>query len=107
MSLTPYIPAIIMFSITALIVGLCCLPMLFSSRSKLLNFYWAGFWGFIAMIAATAGGEQGLLLAGIDLLHVTEPLKVSMTLCFVLFVVFGWFRLTGTAIVTVAKRIFA
>ena len=105
MSFTPFIPAIIMFSVTALIVGLCCLPLLFSSRSKLLNFYWAGFWGFIAMIAATAGGEQGLLLAGVDILHITGPLKVSMTLCFVLFVVFGWFRLTSAALVATVRRV--
>lgn len=105
MSLTPILPSLIMFSITVVIVGLCCLPTLLSSKSSLLNFYWAGFWGFIAMIAVVAGGEQTLMLSGYDAPGPIHQVKMILTLCFVLFVVFAWFRLSGAMLVATVRRI--
>jgi hypothetical protein len=50
------------------------------------------------MIAAFSGGSETLQSFHYDVGKVPMALLSSLTVCFVLFVVFGWFRLSFSAI---------
>ncbi|MEM9601183.1 MAG: hypothetical protein AAF926_09180 [Pseudomonadota bacterium] len=105
MSLSAYLPALIMFSITVSFVSLCFLPATFERRSKLVNFYWVGFWLFLGLIAAISGATQTVLLAGMDADFLALRLQTAATLCFVIFVMFAWLRLSGAAFMAGARRL--
>lgn len=105
MSLSSLIPALIMFAITVTIVTLCFLPATYERKSPLLNFYWVGLWMFIGLIAAIAGGEQTVMLAGLESPDLAIRLQRSVSVCFVLFVIFAWFRLSGAALVAGVRRL--
>ncbi|GHA83460.1 hypothetical protein GCM10009069_03440 [Algimonas arctica] len=105
MSFTPYLPSLIMFTITVVVVGLCFLPATYERKSPLLNFYWVGLWLFIGLIAAIAGGEQTVMLAGMESPELALRLQTSVSVCFVFFVVFAWFRLSGAALVAGVRRL--
>lgn len=105
MSITPFLPPLIMFTITVVVVALCFLPATYERKSPLLNFYWVGLWLFIGLIAAVAGGEQTVILAGFESPAFAIRLQTSVSICFVIFVVFAWFRLSGAALVAGARRI--
>lgn len=107
MSFTQLLPSLIMLAITVVIVTLCYLPTRLKTPSPLVNFYWVGTWFFIGLIAAVAGGEQVAILAGYESPELAMRLKTSATLCFVIFVMFGWFRLSGAALVAGVRRILA
>lgn len=94
-----------MFTITVVVVALCFLPATYERKSPLLNFYWVGLWIFIGLIAAIAGGEQTVMLAGMDSPALAVRLQTSVSLCFVIFVMFAWFRLSGAALVAGVRRI--
>ena len=88
-----------MFAITLAFVTLFFVPITaFKQKNELIRFYWVGVWVFLAMIAAFAGASETLKLFRYDVGNVPTALLTSLTLCFVLFVVFGWFRLSFTAI---------
>lgn len=105
MSLTPYLPALIMFAITVVVVGLCFLPATYERKTPLLNFYWVGLWLFIGLIAAIAGGEQTVMLAGMESPELALRLQTSVSVCFVFFVIFAWFRLSGVALLAGIRRL--
>lgn len=105
MSLTPYLPALIMFTITVVVVGLCFLPATYERKTPLLNFYWVGLWLFIGLIAAIAGGEQTVMLAGMESPELALRLQKSVSVCFVLFVVFAWFRLSAAAFIAGVRKV--
>jgi len=79
----------------------------FKQKNELINFYWAGIWVFLGMIAAFSGGSETLYLMSYDSRTVAEGLLGAIILCFVLFVTFGWFRLSFTAILAGVKHAFA
>lgn len=88
-----------MFAITLAFVTLLFIPVTaFKQKNELIRFYWVGVWVFIAMIAAFAGGSETLTLFNYDVGNVPVALLTSLTVCFVLFVMFGWFRLSFSAI---------
>ncbi len=88
-----------MFAITLAFVTLFFIPITaFKQKNELIRFYWVGVWVFIAMIAAFAGGSETLKLLHYDVGTVPMALLTSLTVCFVLFVMFGWFRLSFSAI---------
>lgn len=95
-----YIPAAIMFLITVAFVTLLILPSKkFPRKNPLVNFYWCGFWVFLSLIASLSGARSTLMLLGVDPdFYVTEAIIASVILTFMLFVVFGWFRLSGKAL---------
>jgi len=105
MSLSSILPPLIMFAITVVVVALCFLPATYERKSPLLNFYWVGLWLFIGLIAAIAGGEQTVMLAGMESPELAIRLQTSVSVCFVLFVIFAWFRLSGAALVAGVRRL--
>lgn len=105
MSLSAYLPSLIMFAITVGFVSLCFLPATFERQSKLINFYWVGFWLFLGLIAAISGATQTVLLAGVDASFLSARLQTAASLCFVIFVMFAWVRLSGAALVTGVRRV--
>jgi len=97
--LTQFLPGLIMFAITLAFVTLFFIPVTaFKQKNELIQFYWVGVWVFIAMIAAFAGGSETLTLFHYDVGNVPVALLTSLTVCFVLFVMFGWFRLSFSAL---------
>jgi hypothetical protein len=98
-------PAMIMLIITLCFAGLFLLPTLFKMSSAMVNFYWTGFWVFLALIATVAGLEQTLLLAGLDMRWATQAVLNGVSLAFVAFVVFAWFRLSGAVLIAGFKRL--
>lgn len=99
--LTQLLPALIMFAITLAFVTLFFVPVTaFKQKNELIRFYWVGTWLFIAMIAAFSGGSETLGLLNYETGNVPIALLSALTVCFVIFVVFGWFRLSFAAIRT-------
>jgi len=97
--LTHYFPGLIMFMITLAFVSLTFVPVtVFKQKNELVRFYWVGAWVFIAMIAAFAGAAETLALMNYDAGNIPIVMLTALTVCFVLFVVFGWFRLSYAAL---------
>lgn len=105
MSLSSLLPPLIMFAITVIVVTLCFLPATYERKSPLLNFYWVGLWLFIGLIAAIAGGEQTVMLAGMESPELAIRLQTAVSVCFVIFVIFAWFRLSGAALMMGVRRL--
>ena len=100
------IPTGIMFVFTAFFTTLFFIPITrFPQKHKLVNFYWVGFWLFLAAIAAFSGGMNALLIMQMDTLKFGNAVLFSITICFVLFVMFAWFRLVGLALMSGAKKV--
>lgn len=60
---------------------------------------------FLTLIAALSGGSSTLMLLGFDPSHyMTHAIMSAAIAAFVCFVVFGWFRLSGTAIISLVRR---
>jgi len=97
--LTQILPGLIMFMVTLAFVSLMFVPVtVFKHKNDLVRFYWIGAWVFIAMIAAFAGGAETLVLLNYDAGNVPFIMLTTLTVCFVIFVVFGWFRLSFAAV---------
>jgi len=93
------LPGLIMFAITLAFVTLFFIPVTaFKQKNNLIRFYWVGVWVFLAMIAAFSGASQTLTLFHFDAENVATAMLTSLTVCFVIFVMFGWFRLSFSAI---------
>ena len=88
-----------MFAITAGVTSLLCMPIFaFKLKNKLVNFYWAGVWVFLMLISSVAGAMNTLMLLDVPAEQIATIYLSILTLCFVLFVMFGWFRLSAKAI---------
>ena len=93
------LPGMIMFAVTLAFVTLFFIPITaFKQKNELIRFYWVGVWVFMAMIAAFSGGGQTLFLLNYDAQIVSTAMLSALTVCFVIFVMFGWFRLSFSAI---------
>lgn len=97
--LTQFLPGLIMFAITLAFVTLFFIPVTaFKQKDELIRFYWVGLWLFLAFIAAFSGGAETLTLFRYDSGAASDALLTALTVCFVIFVMFGWFRLSFKAI---------
>lgn len=75
------------------------MPILgFRLKNKVVNFYWAGFWVFLMLISSVAGSMNTLIILDVDAEQTANLYLSILTLCFIIFVVFGWFRLSAKAI---------
>lgn len=97
--MTQILPGLVMFAITVGFVTLLFVPAtVFKQKNELINFYWAGIWVFLGLIAAFSGGSETLAMFNYESRMVAENLLSVIMLCFVIFVVFGWFRLSFKAL---------
>lgn len=97
--LTQILPGLVMFAITVGFVTLMFVPAtVFKQKNELINFYWAGIWVFLALIAAFSGGSETLVLFQYESRYIAENILAVIMLCFIIFVTFGWFRLSFKAI---------
>ncbi len=102
-----YLAPVIMFLITVVFASLFFIPMVYWPRkNKLVNFYWAGVWVFLAIITGLSGGNNTLLLAGLDTMLIGQSMLAGVIAAFVLFVMFGWFRLSGLAILSIFNKFY-
>jgi len=94
-----FTPSLIMFIATVSITALLIMPILkVYIKHDLTRFYWRGFWIFLALISAFAGGQQILLLAGVEVEKASVFYLAGLTAAYITFVVFAWFRLTWVTI---------
>lgn len=91
--------AFIMFTITVVMVSAFFLPATYERKSPVVNFYWVGVWMFLGLILCISGAQQTVRMLGIDASDFSELLLLCATLSLVIFVMFGWFRLSGLAMV--------
>ena len=99
-------PALTMFILTAGFAGVFMIPVTsYSPKDNIVGFYWRGVWLFLAMICAVAGGVETVNFLGLSAEPTGQVLLTMLLLTFVLFVVFGWFRLAGKAFLYGAKRL--
>ncbi len=95
----------IMFAITCGVTTLLCLPItLISQKSKTVNFYWRGFWAFLAVIAGTAGGASSLMILGLEDPAISNRVYSVLIAAFVGFVVLAWCHLSGTFLMGFYKK---
>ena len=102
----PIIPAAIMFIITVLVAALLFVPPTkYPLKNKVTNFYWAGFWTFLAAIWSIAAAISTMTILGLNNFDFSNALLVSVVLSFIVFVVFAWFRLTAVALIAGMKKL--
>ncbi len=100
------LPAIIMFFITVIFAALFFVPATkFPQKNKLINFYWSGFWIYLALIAAFAGASNILLILQYDAMSFSNAALMGISASFVLFVMFAWARLSSSAFIALFKRL--
>ncbi len=100
-----YLAAIMMFFVTIGFTALFWLPALkFNQKNTLVKFYWMGFWSFLGGLSALAGAQSVLMILGQDVERFATALLFGVTAAFVLFVMFGWGRLTLKGLMTVATK---
>jgi len=93
------ISAVIAMLLVTLIAALVLLiPIRLKFGSDLVKFYWRGVWYFLSAIAVVSGGAQVLMLMGYDVEQLSIAVLAGLMTAYVLFVVFGWFRLIGAAL---------
>ncbi len=88
----------IMIVITLVVTITMLVPTIFKFGSSLVRFYWRGFWVFLAIISFIAFGAATLEVAGYSILAASAPLLDGLVFAFMAFVMFGWFRLAGSAV---------
>ena len=99
------LPVFIMFLYTVLTASLFFIPITrFPRKTKLFNFYWVGFWGFLVAIAALAGADNVLRVGGYDATKTSMLVLTTVSAGFVLFVVVAWFHLSAKAIASIYMR---
>lgn len=102
----PIIPAIIMFILTVLIASLLFVPPTkYPLKNKIANFYWAGFWTFLAAIWSIAAAISTMTILGLNNFDFSNALLFSVVLSFMVFVAFAWFRLSATALIAGVKKL--
>jgi len=95
----------IMFMVTVLTASLFCIPIVyFARKSRVVNFYWIGFWLFLATITGCAGAANTLMLMGGESVETYTPLLTALVTAYVGFVILAWFHLSGKVIFKVFKR---
>lgn len=100
------LPASIMFVFTVSFASVFLIPATsYVPKNAVAGFYWAGIWAFLSAICALAGADQTLNMVGLTTNGIGESLLQVLLLVFIIFVVFGWFRLAGKAAFYGAKRL--
>ena len=95
----------IMFLVTVMVTTLLCLPITaFKQKSRIINFYWTGFWTFLAVIAGAAGGSSSLMILGLEDQAVSNKVFSALITAYVTFVVVGWFHLSGQALLAIFRK---
>jgi len=90
---------LIMLICTVAFSTLLIMPALkFQMKRDLTQFYWRGFWIFLTLIAAFSGGQQILMLAGVQVEAASKFYLAGLMAAYITFVVFAWFRLTWVTI---------
>lgn len=90
-----FTPAFIMLVFTVAMSTLLIMPATrYKMKNELLRFYWWGFWIFLTLIAAFSGGQQILMLAGVEVKQASTFYLAGLMTAYITFVVFAWFRLT-------------
>jgi hypothetical protein len=103
--MTQFLPVAIMFLITVCVASLLFVPVTMSSnKSGTVSFYWKGFWVFLALIAGFAGASSTLMLLNIDNTSVSNAILAALVSGHVIFVVVGWFHLSGKAVYKLIAR---
>ena len=96
----------IMFTVTVIFASLMFVPVTcFSRKSKVVNFYWCGFWSFLALIAAVAGANSTLTILGESDPLIAQRIFPLLIGLYVSFVVVGWFHLSGKAALAIFSRL--
>ena len=102
---TQWMAALVMFMITVGVTSVFCYPPLkFQNRNEVVNFYWTGFWVFLACLVATAGSQSALRIVGLKDQAFSNALLRAVSVTFVLFVMFAWFRLISMGATTFLKK---
>jgi len=102
-----FTPSFIMFVATVAMTTVFIIPILrIRIKHDLTRFYWSGFWIFLALITAFAGGQQILLLADVQAEKASTFYLAGLIAAYITFVVFAWFRLTWVTISGLAMRAF-
>jgi len=103
--MTQLLPASIMFFITIGFTSLFFVPVTkFQREDDLVNFYWIGFWSFLALISSVAGAANTLLLLKYNTMAFSDAALMGITASFMFFVMFAWARLIGTLILSNVKK---
>lgn len=84
--------------ITLAVVALLLLPIRLKFGTDLVKFYWRGVWFFLAAIASVSGGAEVLKILGYAVEKPAIAILAGIMSAYILFVVFGWFRLVGMAL---------
>lgn len=99
-------PAVIMFMFTIAFASAFLIPMTsYSPKNALVRFYWRGIWIFLSTICSFAGAGQTLNMLGFSAQATAEAFLQILLLTFVIFVIFGWFRLAGKAALFTIRRV--
>lgn len=95
----------IMFMATVVFSALFFIPVThFKRKTPLMNFYWSGFWVFLALITSFAGGGSTLMLLGENALTVSDAFVTLLMAGFIAFVVLGWMHISGHYVMRTLKR---
>jgi len=98
-------PAVIMFTFTIAFASVFLIPMTaYAPKNNVANFYWRGTWVFLSTICSFAGAGQTLSMLGYPAQATADAFLQVLLLTFIIFVVFGWFRLAGKAALYAVKR---
>lgn len=93
-----FLPSAIMFVFTVAFASVFFIPATsYTPKNAVAGFYWNGVWAFLSAICAVAGADQTLMLLGWPSHGMGELALQILLLTFIIFVVFGWFRLMGKA----------
>ncbi|MEP1231473.1 MAG: hypothetical protein ABJG88_12420 [Litorimonas sp.] len=98
-------PAAIMFSITIIFAAMFFIPATkYPRKNKLINFYWSGFWIYLAFIASIAGAANTLWILRYDTMSLADAILTGVSASFVVFVMFAWLRLSGSVFFAAIKH---
>ncbi len=95
----------IMFLVTVIVTSLMFIPVTaFKHTSRVIKFYWTGFWAFLAVIAGVAGASSSLMILGLEDQAFSNKVFSGLIAAYVTFVVAAWFHLSGKAMLAVVKK---
>ena len=98
---------LMMFLVTIFVTGVILIPSTKYPRSnKLINFYWLGFWVYLAMIASISGAANTLMLLEYEAMPFANAVLTGLTASFIVFVIFAWVRFSGALLITGVRHIF-
>jgi len=101
-----FLAAAIMFLLTIGFAALFWLPAFkVKQNNELVKFYWIGFWAFLGGLVALSGAQAVLLILGRDVQAFGQAVMTGMSAAFVVFVMFGWIRLTLKGVTAAINKV--